>query len=427
MGSELQAGKYLADGQSASAPSYSFGHTTATGMYSPGANQIRFSTASTDRLTIASDGAVDISGPASHATALTVGNSTGGTELQVIPKENESITLNSTEGATAHALILATGGTPRLTIDASGDVTFTGDGKFTADTNATLTLESTKENVVATDVAGSLNFYANDGSLPAGGRVCGYVRSVAVDPYNRWGLHFGTADYDSTVTDRLVIDNLGNVKIGTGSLAAVGGGPTLGLVGAAPEITLRDSATGTPYAVMRTNDNGNLILEADSGDNAGSSGIEFKVDGATKATIASSGIGYFDVGGINLGDTNLSNYAEGTWTPSVGGDATYSVQSGRYTRVGRLVTATFDMTINVIGTGSTYIVSGLPFNSGDSIGNGGSITYYSSLAVSPVLFAPTVGGSTVHIRSATSAAASPSNHGLLGNGSRIAGIVTYTV
>lgn len=60
MASELQAGKYLADGQSASAPSYSFGHTTATGMYSPGANQIRFSTASTDRLTINTVGRTDV-------------------------------------------------------------------------------------------------------------------------------------------------------------------------------------------------------------------------------------------------------------------------------------------------------------------------------------------------------------------------------
>ena len=123
----------------------------------------------------------------------------------------------------------------------------------------------------------------------------------------------------------------------------------------------------------------------------------------------------------------LDYYEEATWTPTVGGDATYSAQTGRYTRVGRLVTATFDLTINAIGTGSTYIVSGLPFTEGDSIGAGGTINYYSSLAISPVLFAPTVVGTTVHIRSATAAATSPSNHGLLANGSRIAGIVTYTV
>ena len=156
--------------------------------------------------------------------------------------------------------------------------------------------------------------------------------------------------------------------------------------------------------------------------------LKLMTNNSGHVTVATNGLCTFS-NGINLSDTTLSNYAEGTWTPTVGGDATYSAQTGRYTRVGRLVTATFDLTINVIGTGSTYIVSGLPFNSasGESIGAGGNINYYASLAISPVLFAPTVAGSTVHIRSATSAASSPSNHGLLGNAARIAGIVTYTV
>ena len=111
----------------------------------------------------------------------------------------------------------------------------------------------------------------------------------------------------------------GNVKIGSGSLAAVGGGPTLGLVGAAPEITLRDSATGTPYAVMRTNDNGNLILEADSGDDAASSQIEFKVDGATTSTITGS-TATFNGGiksekGIYGGQISIADDAVGSITP----------------------------------------------------------------------------------------------------------------
>ena len=79
---------------------------------------------------------------------------------------------------------------------------------------------------------------------------------------------------------KMNIDSAGNVQIGTGTLAAVGGGPTLGICGAAPEITLRDSATNTPYAVMRTNDSGNLYLEADKGDNAGASKVVIGSDGA---------------------------------------------------------------------------------------------------------------------------------------------------
>lgn len=178
--------------------------------------------------------------------------------------------------------------------------------------------------------------------------------------------------------------------------------------------TLTASSQNVLHVNRTTSDGDCLLVEAGGSAKMrfGTLGITFPNGGYAPAAAANNQLDY---------------YGEGTWTPSVGGDATYSVQNGRYTRVGRLVTATWDMTISVIGTGSTYIVSGLPFNSADSIGAGGSIIYYSSLATSPVLFAPTVGGGTVHIRSATSAATSPSNHSILGNGSRIAGIVTYTV
>jgi len=90
-------------------------------------------------------------------------------------------------------------------------------------------------------------------------------------------------------SSHLEISSTGNVHIGTGSLASVGTGPTLGLTGTAPEITLRDSATGTPYSIVRTNDSGDLVLESDRGDDAANSKIDFWVDGASRATIDSAG------------------------------------------------------------------------------------------------------------------------------------------
>lgn len=59
----------------------------------------------------------------------------------------------------------------------------------------------------------------------------------------------------------------------------------------------------------------------------------------------------------------LDDYEEGTWTPSVGGTATYTLRSGRYTKIGRVVFITAFLQINSIGTGSTSTVSGLPFTS----------------------------------------------------------------
>ena len=181
-------------------------------------------------------------------------------------------------------------------------------------------------------------------------------------------------------TTHFTIDSSGNVQIGTGSLAAVGGGPTLGLIGAAPEITLRDSATGTPFAVMRTNDHGDLILEADNGNDAGSSNIEFKVDGATAATIASGGLCSFS-GGIAFSQTNssatgatatgttLDHYEEGTWTPVYSAGASSSgtwdtTLTGEYTRIGNLVTASMKITgtsMDFSSAGGYRTYSGLPF------------------------------------------------------------------
>jgi hypothetical protein len=57
----------------------------------------------------------------------------------------------------------------------------------------------------------------------------------------------------------------------------------------------------------------------------------------------------------------LDDYEEGTWTPNVGGNATYSTQTGVYVKIGRTVFVTFDIEINAIGTGSTTTISGLPF------------------------------------------------------------------
>lgn len=57
----------------------------------------------------------------------------------------------------------------------------------------------------------------------------------------------------------------------------------------------------------------------------------------------------------------LNWYEEGTWTPSLGGNATYFFQEGTYTRVGRQVTAVGFLYINVMGTGNTTTISGLPF------------------------------------------------------------------
>lgn len=60
----------------------------------------------------------------------------------------------------------------------------------------------------------------------------------------------------------------------------------------------------------------------------------------------------------NGGDT-LTQYDEGTWTPVLvigGGSVTYTIQTGTYTRIGRLVTISGRIKINTVSTPSSYVV-----------------------------------------------------------------------
>ena len=58
---------------------------------------------------------------------------------------------------------------------------------------------------------------------------------------------------------------------------------------------------------------------------------------------------------------SLDDYEEGVWTPSVGGDATYVIQTGNYIKIGRAVYIQGRIQVSVLGTGSTTVISGLPF------------------------------------------------------------------
>lgn len=101
---------------------------------------------------------------------------------------------------------------------------------------------------------------------------------------------------------------------------------------------------------------------------------------------------------------------EGTWVPSVGGTATYSIQQGRYTKVGNVVTVSCLMQINVIGTGSAIAISGLPFA---VLANTVFIApiMFASLAISVVTLVAHVGAglTSIQMRSLTAAGTGLSN------------------
>jgi hypothetical protein len=88
----------------------------------------------------------------------------------------------------------------------------------------------------------------------------------------------------------------------------------------------------------------------------------------------------------SAGANDLDDYEEGNWTPSVGGSATYTVQLGRYIKIGRLVFVDATLTINAIGTGSATTISGLPYASANTRAAPGSIGFFGALATNVLFF-----------------------------------------
>ncbi len=84
------------------------------------------------------------------------------------------------------------------------------------------------------------------------------------------------------------------------------------------------------------------------------------------ATAGAGGIA-FPATQVASADANtLDDYEEGTWTPSVGGTATYTIQLGRYTKIGNIVHLEFMLTSNG-GAGASNAITGLPFSAGTTM------------------------------------------------------------
>ena len=123
------------------------------------------------------------------------------------------------------------------------------------------------------------------------------------------------------------------------TLIGQGGGLRVGTAGTT-RLTI-DSTGAATFAGAVTVATGNLVI------GTAGNGIDFSATSSGSGTMTSE---------------LLNDYEEGTWVPTVGGNATYTAtQKASYTKIGRLVTVSFAMEIILIGTGSTTSISGLPF------------------------------------------------------------------
>lgn len=88
------------------------------------------------------------------------------------------------------------------------------------------------------------------------------------------------------------------------------------------------------------------------------------------------------------GANTLDDYEELTWTPVIGGSGgtsgqTYTTQIGHYIKIGKQVTAWFNIVLSAKGTITTSVqIQGLPFTIEAGTSPGLMITHWSALATS---------------------------------------------
>lgn len=219
--------------------------------------------------------------------------------------------------------------------------------------------------------------------------------------------------------------------VNTGSVIATGN------IGAATFTGDGSALTGIASGTGGVTNTGSTTIGADT-DETGGGEIALQTRNLTRVTIANNG----DVGvglaptvrnnthlqtvdGIGFPATQvpstdpntLDDYEEGEWTPTLGGDATYSIRAGTYVKIGKKVTVWFYLTVDVLGTGSTTTISGLPFT--PSQNSAGVIGYYGGLALARAIGGFFCSGATLRNYEITSATTRALDQAIFGNGTRI--------
>jgi hypothetical protein len=103
----------------------------------------------------------------------------------------------------------------------------------------------------------------------------------------------------------------------------------------------------------------------------------------------------------SAGANTLDDYEEGTWTPNIGGNATYLNQFGRYVKIGNKVFVEGFVEVNVLGTGLRGDILGLPFTSNTNTPLGtASVGFFANAAGSVSYLSATIGsnGTALNLR-----------------------------
>jgi hypothetical protein len=195
------------------------------------------------------------------------------------------------------------------------------------------------------------------------------------------------------------------------------------LVGGTAYATVLTTTTNTPVEI------GINTTRVGSFSSTGLSMVKSIGVGNTTPSSSGAGIAFPATQSASTDPNTLDDYETGTWTPSVGGTAVYSAQTGTYTKVGNLVKLKFDLEITAIGTGSSSQITGVPFpsaNTGAAI-TGGVVCYCASLATASLYVGIYIQNSTLYTftRNTSTTGATTQSAALFGSGTVFFGEITY--
>ncbi len=360
-------------------------------------------------------------GTAAPNTRLTVGDGSGTEVLTILAGTTGESQLRFADGTSGSAayqgrveyehtnniLRLGAGGGTDVAIDASGNMDLTRDGanlklyynnagQYSANLGwRHLQLGNNGANYLVagnTSTGGDLYFVVNnttDLSTNNGsahnGTVAMHIDSSGNVLVGKSVTTFNTAGSRVSQTDGAHITRSGGASLNLNRLSSNGDilgfykdGGTVGNLGVADGDNIYIASDDTNDVGLKFNGDGNRITPCNAlgADRGSAIDLGEASSGLFKDLYLSGGIQF------DARSNKLDDYEEGNWTPSIkvenAGAAGITVNHASYTKIGRLVSLVFQVTINsVTGTNSSRAIQleGMPFTINTASGGGPNIGY----------------------------------------------------